>query len=259
MRKTEGSGAIQSVERALRVLDSLTTTPRQRGLRELSAELGCSTTTVHRLLGTLQQFEYVEKDPLTHRYRIGPRAFRLLEAREQDADVRSLSRPHMERLREVSGETLALNLVVGRAFVCLERLESVHGVRWTMPVGASMPLCDLTASAKAPLAFLPAAERAAVLEAVDWEQTRLTRATIEAELAEIRERGVARSFAQRVAGSSSLATPLFERHGYPHAVLAIVGPCERWTAEQMDQVEDDLLRAAREISAALGHAPGRRG
>ncbi len=254
MRNRE-AGAVQSVERALRNLDSLALAARPCSLQELSGELRCSPSTVHRLLATLQRFQFVEKDPGTRRYSLGLGVLRLVDGRGRHADVRALALPHMERLRALCEETLALNILVDRSHVYVERLESPHGIRWSIQVGTSVPLAQLAATAKALLAFLPTAEAEAILAEVDWARVGRTRAEVQAELAAIRQGAAARSFAERVAGVSSLAAAIRDQQGQPRATLSISGPLDRWTAARMDQIEPELLDAAEAISAALGYQP----
>ena len=254
MRNRE-AGAVQSVERAMRILDNLALAARPCSLQELSGELRCSPSTVHRLLATLQRFQFVEKDPSTRRYSLGLGVLRLVDGRGRHADVRALALPHMERLCELCEETLALNILVDRSHVYVERLESPHGIRWSIQVGTSVPLAHLAATAKALLAFLPPAESEAILAEVDWARVGRTPAEVQAELEAIRHGAAARSFAERVEGVGSLAAPIRDQQGRPRAALSVSGPLDRWTSECMDRIEPELLRATAGISAALGYRP----
>jgi DNA-binding IclR family transcriptional regulator len=207
------------------------------------------------LLATLQRFQFVEKDPGTRRYSLGLGVLRLVEARGRHADVRAVALPYLERLRDRCEETLALSILVGDSHVCVDRLESPHGIRWSIQVGTSVPLAHLAATAKALLACLPPAEIDGILAVVDWARLGRTRAEVCAELEAIRAGRAARSFAERMAGVASLAAPIRDQHGRPCATLSISGPLDRWTAGRMDQVEPELVRAVDAISASLGYQP----
>ena len=252
MRNHE-AGAIQSVERAMRILDNLALAARPCSLQELSGDLRCSPSTVHRLLATLLRFQFVEKDPGTRRYSLGLGVLRLVDGRGRHADVRALALPYMEQLRDRCEETLALSILVDGSHVCVDRLESPHGIRWSIQVGTSVPLAYLAATAKALLAYLPPAEIEGVLAAVDWARLGRTSAELCAELEAIRQGRAARSFAERLAGVASLAAPIRDQHARPCATLSISGPLDRWTAPRMDQFEPDLLRAVDAVSASLGY------
>jgi IclR family acetate operon transcriptional repressor len=254
MRNRE-SGAVQSVERALRILDALAAAARPCSLQELSGELGCSPSTVHRLLATLQRFQFVEKDLSSRRYGLGLGVLRLVDAHSRHADVRALALPHLEHLRDRCEETCALYILVDRGHVCAERLESPHGIRRSIQVGASAALAELAATAKALLAWLPPTETDSILATVDWQRVGRSEAAVRADLEAIRGGAAARSFAERVAGVSSLAAAIRDRAGWPCAALSISGPLDRWTAQRMDDVEPELLGAAATVSAGLGYRP----
>jgi IclR family acetate operon transcriptional repressor len=70
-------GAVQSIERALDLLECLARSSSWVGISELSNATGQPVGTVHRLLMTLVAREYVVRDSRTRRYALGP-AFRRL-------------------------------------------------------------------------------------------------------------------------------------------------------------------------------------
>jgi DNA-binding IclR family transcriptional regulator len=121
-------------------------------------------------------------------------------------------------------------------------------------VGVPFPL-HAGASSKAFLAFLPREQIAAYLKN---SLTRLTPSTIVSqaalrrEMQEIRERGWARSNAERQLGAASAAAPVFDHLGLPVAVISVCGPAERFEAE-IDRCAARLLEVTRSLSAQMGH------
>ena len=178
---------------------------------------------------------------------------RLVDGRGRHADVRAAALPYMERLRDRCEETLALSILVDDSHVCVDRLESPHGIRWSIQVGTSVPLAYLAATAKALLAYLPPAEIDGILAAVDWARLGRTPAEAERGAGDDPRGRAARSFAERMAGVASLAAPIRDQHGRPCATLSISGPLDRWTAARMDQFEPELLCAVEAVSATLGY------
>ncbi len=63
--------AVHSIERALAIIETLGRYPQGLGVTELGQAIGLHKSTVHRLLGTLMAYGYVEQDHLTERYRLG--------------------------------------------------------------------------------------------------------------------------------------------------------------------------------------------
>jgi DNA-binding IclR family transcriptional regulator len=246
-------GTVQAVERSLRLLLTLAHAPRPRTLQELSIVMGCSISTVHRMLTTLSDVNLVEKEPVRRRYRLGPAVFDLAAARSRQTDLRELAHRHLEGLSDASLETVTLELLVNTHVVCLDRIESVQELRLVSALGGSTPISELGAKCKAVLAYLPLVEQERVLDQVRWERVPFTRSTLRDELAKTRDRGVARSFGERVPVAASMAAPIFGSHGQVVASIAVAGPNGRWTAAAMDALQPSLQAAVKEISYDLGY------
>jgi DNA-binding IclR family transcriptional regulator len=120
-------------------------------------------------------------------------------------------------------------------------------------LGGTTPLSELGANCKAVLAYLPPVEQERVLDQVRWERVPYTRSTLRDELSKTRDRGVARSFGERVPVAASMAAPIFGSHGQVVASIAVAGPNGRWTVASMDALQPRLQAAVREISYDLGY------
>src|SRR5205814_5485483 len=107
-------------------------------------------------------------------------------------------RPALEGLRDSTGESVQLYVRRGSRRLCVDALESPHGLRTIVPVGALLPL--EVGSAGKVLRQDPAALRRGWAESV-----------------EERERGVA-----------SVSAPVHER-GRVFAAISVSGPIERTT------------------------------
>jgi DNA-binding IclR family transcriptional regulator len=249
-------GTVLAVQRSLRLLLVLAEAPRPRTLQELSGIMRCSVSTVHRMLATLSDFHLVEKEPSSRRYRLGPAVFHLATARAKQTDLRELARPHMENLSDASLETVSLEMRFGQQLVTLDTVESVQEVRLVGTVGITTPIHELGAKCKVVLAFLPPSEQARILDQVRWERVNFTRTTLRAELIQIREEGVARSFGERLPGAASIAAPILDNRGEVVGSIAVAGPSGRWTARTMAALEPLLREATHRVSAELGFGVG---
>ena len=159
---TGSATRVRSVERAITLLFRLAEHRRGVALQQLAREVGCSKSTVHRLLATLESMDVVERDtPLGH-YRLGRRAREFAPTGWGRTDLRQLALPYMRQLREESEETVTLHLLDGYEHVVVEECESQEEIRRTLPLGQRAPLLR-GATAKAILAFLPDAEAGRIL------------------------------------------------------------------------------------------------
>ena len=104
-------GVIQSVERAIRILQVLAAGPGRLGVSELSQRLGLAKTTVHGLLRTLQAHGLVEQRTDSNKYQLGPELLQLSHRYLDLNELRARSLAWSDRLANRTGEAVR----VGRA------------------------------------------------------------------------------------------------------------------------------------------------
>ena len=141
MGSVSGIGVL---DKAVSILDALEAGPR--GLGDLVAATGLPRATAHRLAVALEVHGLVARDP-DGRFGLGPRLTAL--------ELAVLARPALERLREATGESVQLYVRRGDRRLCVSSLESPHGLRTIVAVGASLPL-DVGSAGKVLRGVLPA-------------------------------------------------------------------------------------------------------
>jgi IclR family transcriptional regulator, acetate operon repressor len=247
---------ITTVDRATDVLTLFTRSGRPTlGVTEIAHELGLSKAVVHRLLTTLALKGFVQVDPESRRYALGPMVLALGLAYLERIDIRRLALPVMQRLSTATHETCTLSIRSGWTRVYVEQVTPPREVKMSVQLGKPFPL-HAGSSSKAFLAFLEDEEQEAYLASGALES--LTEATLTAvdvlrqELATIRERGYACSFGERQAGAASVAAPVLDHRDRPAASISVCGPIERFR-EHMDNAVGLLLEGTAELSRQLGH------
>jgi DNA-binding IclR family transcriptional regulator len=240
-------GSVRAVERAVALLFHLAEQPRSQSLHQLARDIGCSKSTVHRLLATLERLEIVERHFPYNYYQLGRRFRELAGERGQVQDLRQVAYPTMEKLRDQSQETVALSLFNGYEHVVIDQCESPHELRRTYTIGHRVPLLN-GATAKAMLAFLPQEQTREILA---HTRTPEYPGPGEDELQTIRDFGYAFSDGARVPGSAAIAAPIRDRAGRVCAALSISGPSFRFTASHATRSAPALKQAAEAIEAAL--------
>jgi IclR family transcriptional regulator, KDG regulon repressor len=243
------------VERAISLLFRLAEHRRGVSLQQLALDVGCSKSTVHRLLATLEGLGVVEWDALAGHYRLGRRARELAPTGWGRGDLRHLALPYMQELRDESDETVTLHLLDGDEHLVVEECESKQEIRRTLPLGQRAPLLR-GATAKAILAFLSAAEVARILAATSTPDDPGPTAQ---ELHDIRSLGYAFSISERVPGGSAISVPIRDQDARVCAALSISGPSFRFTPARAIRSAPVLVRAADQIAAALGYTPRTKG
>lgn len=253
---------LNGIERALDVLALFTNSDSPTlGVTEIAAELALSKAVVHRLLTTFRTRGFVEIDPETHRYRLGPEIGILGLSYLDRIDLRSLGREVLAGLVALTNETATMSVLVGSTRIYLDQVTPNRDVKMMVQLGRPFPL-HAGASSKALLAFLPEAEREEYL--TSQHLTALTPRTVtdpvrlRRELTSIRQAGYAVSFGERDASAGSVAAPVFDHTGHPVGVISVSGPIERFSAE-VAQSSSALLQATRQLSRRMGYRPGKPG
>src|SRR5881394_1028525 len=84
----------QSLERGLAILSAFRSGRPLLGVSDLSREVGLSRSTTHRYIATLAGLGYLEHDPPTRKYRLGPRVLDLGFSAINSMDLRELAARH---------------------------------------------------------------------------------------------------------------------------------------------------------------------
>jgi IclR family acetate operon transcriptional repressor len=255
-RVTEtGRPAVQSIDRALDILEALASRRSATAISELAHIVDLHVSTVHRLLSTLSDRGYVRQDPETSRYHLGARIFSLANAADLHLDLRIVVHPYLERMMRSAGETANLVTATDDEVIYLDQVESLHLVKMFTAPGMRAPLY-CTGTGKAILAFRPSERLESFLSAAPFkrftQQTITTRAGLETELETIRKNGYALDNEEREDGVRCLAVPIFDRHRQVAGAISVSGPTSRMTRERVIELAPMAKRMALEVSQQLG-------
>jgi IclR family transcriptional regulator, acetate operon repressor len=249
-----GSSGTEAAARVADVLLLFVGGPNTLGVSEIARELGLSKAVVHRILQSLTSRSLVRLDPITRGYRLGPGAIALGVRALRDFDLRAAARPTLRRLRDLTGETTTLSMLLERSRLYLDQYESPREIKMTVPIGRPFPLYA-GASSRAMLAFLPdqTVERviAAGLEGMTPE-TILDPDELRRRLAATRASGFATSRGERQDGAGSVAAPVFGVDGEVMGAVSVCGPVSRFDRDAVDLYVPLVRSAAAEISRSLG-------
>jgi DNA-binding IclR family transcriptional regulator len=196
------------LDKAVAVLDALG--PGPMTLSDLVDATGLPRATAHRLAAALEVHAFVGRDG-DGRFQLGPRL-------AQPA-LQIVARPALEVLRDATGESVQLYVRRGDQRLCIDALESPHGLRTIVPVGALLPL-DVGSAGR-----VLREDRAAL------------------------ERGWAESVEERQKGVASVSAPVYEE-GRVAAAVSVSGPIERTTRAPGRRYAKAVVAAARAVETA---------
>jgi DNA-binding IclR family transcriptional regulator len=245
--RVNAASSVRSVQRALDLLFRLAEHPDGVSLQRLADEVGFSKSTAHRLLATLERAGAAEQDLVSRAYRLGPRLRRLAQPGDRLADLRRVALPYMVELRDLCGESIALQILDDCWTVVLEQCESPHEVRRVLGIGQRLPVLT-GATSTAILSRLAPEEVERILAR--------TRRPDEpgpdpARLEAARRAGWAFAFSKRVPGGSAIAAPLLGPGERVLGALSAQGPSFRFSQEVATGYGPRLADIAQRIAERL--------
>jgi DNA-binding IclR family transcriptional regulator len=254
-RERGAADAVQSLSKALDLLEAFSFEEPEMALGELSLKVGLAKSTVHKLLRTLVLRGYVAQDPSTRRYRLGLRNWQLGTLAASRLDVRHVAAPHLRRLAELTGEQVTLWVSEQDVVVCVERIDSRHQLRTYTRLGTVADPMDLAAG-RCLLAFRPPSQWPDLLSTLAARRDPPPAVeAMTARLAQIVERGYDVTDRSVAANGCGLAAPIRGNDGRIVAATTVSGPVERFDHEMTEALVPQLLGSAARISADLGYRP----
>jgi IclR family acetate operon transcriptional repressor len=241
--------------RALTLLERLSEAPGGVNLTDLSQQLGMPAATVHRLLSTFEELDFVEQDAEQGLWFVGLKAFTVGNAFLNRRDFVASARPHMHHLVEQCGETVNLGVIDQGEVVFISQVESQEVMRMIVRLGSRSPI-HASGVGKALLANMPEQRVASILQhrglARFTDHTIDNPAALRAELEQVRQQGYALDDEEHAVGLRCVAAPIFDENGQALAAISLSGPKARIVDSRLIELGNAIRQTAVEITQVLG-------
>jgi DNA-binding IclR family transcriptional regulator len=243
---------IQSVDRAVRILIALQGA-RSMSLGEIATAVGLPPSTVHGIVRTLLGHGMVTQESDTGRYRLGPATLRLGNVYLDTLELRTRVVPWAEDLARRTGCAVRTGVLLLADVVVVHHEPRPDGTRQMPEVGIEIP-AHASALGKALLAFTADAEEALVadprLRRSMTAETVTDAAALHAQLAAVRQTGLAEEVEEAVLGECGVAAILAGTGGEAVGAVGLVVPATDWPLPA--SAVDALRAAARAVSREMG-------
>ena len=254
----------QSLERGLAILSAFRSGQPLLGVSELARGVGLSRSTAHRYIATLASLGYLQQDPSTRKYRLGPRVLDLGFSAINSMDLREVAAPHLQALSDETGHTVNMAVLDGPDIVYIERCRTARQgqreIDLNLHVGSRLP-AYCTSLGKVLLANLADDKLRETLKQVQFTQrgpnTLTAREELLRELERVRASDLAVNNEELAYGLRSIAVPVWGSGGKVVAAIYVAVHRSAGSIEELaDRLSPSLRHAAAEISARLGYRPG---
>jgi IclR family acetate operon transcriptional repressor len=215
--------AVKTLRKALAVLDAFASAERPLSVAEVAVRAGVTRPTAHRLVQTLVAEGYLSQDPRDGRIAPGYSVLKLAGSLLDTNRVRLEALPHLEGLARTSGERANLGILHRNQTLYLAGVEKPSLPTIYSRFGKTIPAYS-SSLGKAMLAYLSEPElRDYLRDEVLHKRTDATmtdEAALRAELATIREDGVAIDREEHAVGVFCIASAIIV-DGRPVAAIGL--------------------------------------
>jgi IclR family KDG regulon transcriptional repressor len=248
---------LSSVANAVRLTKAFSEQDSEMGISLLANRLGLAKSTVHRLATTLVEYDILEQNRESGKYRLGLALFELGTLVRRKMDAASGAQEQIHALADATGETVQLAILDHLSVLYIRIRESRQAVRLSSGLGTRAP-AHCTSVGKVLLAYQGAE---VVQQVIDnglkryTENTITDAETLRAELATIRQKGYAIDDEEIEPGLRCVAAPIRDHSGHVTAAISVAAPIQRMTKKNIQTTIPSVVTAAEAISRRLGYLP----
>ena len=255
MTEDSGPELIESTRRSFDIVETLRDLDGAR-LTEVAAACDLPNSTVYNHLATLIECGYVVREDDT--YRLSLRFLRLGEYTRGRLKLYDVGRSEAGNVAEATGEVASIIVEESGFGVHICSIDGPNSVPLDTRVGKRVRL-HATAPGKCILAGLPDERVEEILDSNELvaytENTITDRGALSAEIATVRERGIAYDWEEQVNGIARIAAPVRTETGKVLGALGISGPIQRFSdAEVMAEYVESLHEATNIIELKLAYS-----
>jgi DNA-binding IclR family transcriptional regulator len=230
----------------------------ERGVTEVSKSLGMLPSKVSRMLRTLENEGFFERNLENGKYRLGVRFLELGITYAFNFPLRKVLRPHLEQIFKELNLTTSWGILRDDKVIVVDRIQNLNIDLLTHRLGLNLPIHS-TSIGKVLLAYLPVDEQDRILKSTDL--VKFTNATIidqkliKRHLKLVQERGYSTDEGETHEDLNCMAAPIRNGNGEVIAAINLMDEKSRRSAEDLFKLAAYLKEKAIFISRQLGYGP----
>ncbi|WP_163192571.1 IclR family transcriptional regulator [Clostridium thermarum] len=261
--KINNSNMVQSIERAIDILDYLAQHPKGCGIGELSKNLALSKSTIHRIITTLKHKEYVIQNMENEKYQLGMKVLSLSSSIINNMDFIDIAKPYINDFANKVGEVIHLT-IPDESFTNIIYVDKVtpensgRAITMSSNIGKKAPIY-CTASGKLLLSQHTDDKIRALLKDVSF--VKYTENTINSidvlidEIHEIRKNQYSFDNVEYDNGVICMAVPIYDKANKIIAAISLSTVTLFNTKDDLLKHLDNFKNVAKNISKLMIHRP----
>lgn len=257
------SNLVQSVERAIEILDCLADHPKGCGIAELSKNLGLSKSTIHRIITTLKHKEYVAQNKENDKYQLGIKILGLSSSIINNMDLIDIAKPYINEFANKVDEVIHL-CIPDESYSNIIYVDKIspentsRTITMSSSIGKKAPIY-CTASGKLLLSQYSDDKIKELLKDVDFikytENTITNIDTFLDEIHEIRKNSYALDNVEYDTGVICIAVPILDRTNKIVAATSLSSVTLFNNMDDLLKYKNEFMNTAKNISKLMGYMP----
>ena len=244
---------IQSVAKAMKLLDILAESQVPLSLADLSLKTGWPKSTIHGLLSTMRESSVVAQDE-EGRYLLGIRLFEYGCTLSSSWTILETAKPYIQHISYETGEAVFLSILDRGEVITLDRADNRTGLHTSAEMGCRLPI-HCTSQGKLFLAYMPEQEQKSILKRTELREytphTITTMPELQKEFERIRQQGYSIENGEYKKGLRSVAAPIYDEEGRVHYAIGIIGMFRQIESDKFIRAISIVKETADKISASL--------
>jgi PcaR/PcaU/PobR family beta-ketoadipate pathway transcriptional regulator len=258
---TDSRYTIEALQRGLQVLSLFSREAPVLSLKEIVDSTGLNKSTAYRIVSTLSESGYLERNSRTKEYRPGLKVLQLGFTAIISLDVRQVAHPYLRQLSAETGETASLSVLDEMEVVYLDRVRNRQIVGVVLGLGSRIP-ANCASMGKVMLAHLPLAELERRLFKNELSpctgHSHAEPDSLKRDLLKVQADGYATNDEELEIGLRAVAAPVWDHTGQVIAAINVSGSVRTISRERLtDELAPSVTTTAALISQALGHSGSR--
>lgn len=247
---------VKSLAKALNILKLFDYNNTRLSHVEIAQKMQLPTATASRLLSTLQECGFLNRDMENGKYYLGREIYYLGQMARENISLSRESSEVLEQLKEKTGETAHVFVRDGINRVCVGQVESDHSIKMTAIIGRK-DLIWVGSTGRVLLAYCNDKEREDLFLQIKEMWPTIDLDQLRRRVERVRREGVARKEDEWNRNCACIAAPIFGLGGRMEGALAVSVPDFRFPEDDSEYVRL-VKEGAQEISNRMGYA-GERG